>query len=155
MKVHTYEKAFLSVGGIFLVVCLGALFYASEALHKKLPGDVNRIDPLQVYSTPPFDKPGVRQTGPNAYDVVVIGQMWSFTPNAITIPVGADITFIATSTDVIHGLYIAGTRVNLMLVPGQVAKNTYRFEKAGEHLLICHEYCGLAHHNMFGKVTVK
>ena len=155
MKTHTYEKGFLAVGGVLLLGCLVALGYASVAMGIHLPGHSVKMDPQQVYTTPPFDKPGMRQTGPNSYDVVLIGQMWSFTPSEITVPVGADITFIATSTDVIHGFNIQHTRINMMLIPGQIARNTYRFKAPGEHLLICHEYCGLAHHTMFGKVTAK
>ena len=64
-------------------------------------------------------------------------------------------TFLAAATDVIHGLHISGTRVNMMLIPGQISRNTYRFEQPGEHLLICHEYCGAGHHLMSGKVIVE
>jgi cytochrome c oxidase subunit 2 len=65
------------------------------------------------------------------------------------------VTFIATSTDVLHGFEIAGTRLNMMLIPGQVAKNSYTFPEPGEHLIICHEYCGAGHHVMYGKVIVE
>jgi cytochrome c oxidase subunit 2 len=43
----------------------------------------------------------------------------------------------------------------MMLIPGQVSRNRYRFEQPGEYAIICHEYCGVGHHTMFGKVTVK
>jgi cytochrome c oxidase subunit 2 len=36
-----------------------------------------------------------------------------------------------------------------------VSRNSYRFRKPGEHLLICHEYCGLAHHTMYGRIIVE
>ena len=55
----------------------------------------------------------------------------------------------------IHGFFIPGTRVNMMLIPGQVSEFDYRFTKPGEYLLICHEYCGRLHHTMSGKVVVK
>ena len=42
-----------------------------------------------------------------------------------------------------------------MLIPGQVSRATYTFREPGEHLLVCHEYCGAGHHLMFGKVTVE
>ena len=81
--------------------------------------------------------------------------MWSFTPNEIRIPAGSEVTFLATSVDVIHGIHIEGTRVNMMLIPGQIARNTYRFEEPGEHLMVCHEYCGAGHHLMYGRVIVE
>ena len=108
-----------------------------------------------VYSTPPFDQPGVRQTGPNAYEAVIVSQAWAFNPSEIRVPAGADITFISTSIDVLHGLNVEGTRVNMMLIPGQVSRTVYRFDEPGEHLLICHEYCGVGHHTMYGKVIVE
>lgn len=155
MKIETYEKAFLALGAVLLVACLIALLYASVALGINLPGRAGEIDPLQVRNTPPFDQPGVRQVGPNTYEVVMYGQAWAFTPAEVRVPVGADVIFTATSVDVLHGLNVEGTRLNMMLIPGQISRNTYRFEEPGEYLLICHEYCGIQHHTMFGKVIVE
>src|SRR5690606_39883929 len=119
MKVHTYEKAFLTVGALLLVGCLGALFYASSARGIHVPGHEAHIDPALVRQTPPFDAPGVHQTGPNSYDAVIIGSAWSFTPSEIRVPAGAENTFVSTSTDGLHGLVMAGTRGNGMLIPGR------------------------------------
>jgi cytochrome c oxidase subunit 2 len=155
MRVHVYEKAFLWVGAVLLVVFLATLSYTSLAMGIHLPGHVMQVDPAQIRTIPPFDNPGVRQTGENRYEAVVLAQAWQFLPNEIRVPVGAEVTFIATSVDVLHGFEIAGTRLNMMLIPGQVSRNTYTFEKAGEHLIICHEYCGAGHHVMSGKVVVE
>lgn len=154
MKVHTYEKAFLAVGLAVLIACGVALVYASTmGIH--LPGKAGLLDPAQVARTAPFDKPGVHQTGPNRYDVVVISRAWSFNPAEVHVPAGAEITFITTSTDVIHGFMVGGTRLNMMVIPGQISKNTYTFSRPGEYLLVCHEYCGLGHHLMSGKIIVE
>lgn len=155
MKVHTYEKAFLSVAAVLLVACLFALLYASLARGVHLPGHVAEIDPRAVDTTPPFDQPGVRQTGPNEYEAVVIGAAWSFTPAEIRVPAGSTVTFISTSRDVLHGFHLARTRVNVMLIPGQVSRVEHTFDEPGEYLLICHEYCGLGHHLMSGRVVVE
>lgn len=155
MKVHTYEKAFLAVGIFVLLTSGAALIYASVARGIHLPGVSGRIDPRRVYQTPPFDKPGVRQTGPGRYEAVVVSQTWAFVPPEIRVPVDAEVTFTATSVDVIHGFNIEGTRLNMMLIPGQISRNSYRFSEPGEHLVICHEYCGLGHHTMAGKVIVE
>jgi cytochrome c oxidase subunit II len=122
MKIHTYEKAFLIVGAGLLGLCAIAIFYVSIAHGFALPGRVQRLDPQQVYSTPPFTEPGVRQISPGRYEVVMVGQAWSFNPSEIRVPAGAEITFIATTPDVLHGLHIEGTRVNMMLIPGQVSR---------------------------------
>lgn len=155
MRVDTYEKAFLWLGAIMLVAFGGALLYASIAMGIHLPGRAGLVDPQQLASTPPFDQPGVRQTGPNQFEAVMIGRVWTFEPSEVHVPAGAEVTFIVTTPDVIHGFAIEGTRINMMLIPGQVSKNSYTFEEPGEHLLICHEYCGLNHHTMFGKVIVE
>ncbi len=155
MRVHQYEKAFLTAGGIVLVLCLAALAWSTFVMGIHLPGHAGRIDPLAVRSTPPFDQPGVRQTGPGRYQAVVIATAWRFEPAEIRVPAGAEITFVSTTTDVLHGFNVEGTRLNMMLIPGQISRNTYTFNQPGEHLLICHEYCGLGHHMMAGRVIVE
>jgi cytochrome c oxidase subunit 2 len=155
MRVHAYERAFLSFGAGLLVVFAAALAWATLGMGMHLPGRAGRVDPASVMRTPPFDHPGVTQTGPGEYQAVLIGYTWGFQPAEIDVPSGAEVTFIATSTDVIHGFEVEGTRVNMMLIPGQVSRLTYRFRGPGEHLLICHEYCGLGHQTMHAKVVVQ
>jgi cytochrome c oxidase subunit II len=155
MKIHSFEKAFLAVGAGLLVACALALVYATYAHGIHLPDKAGMLDPKQVYTTPPFDNPGVRQTGENRYEVVLIGAAWTFTPAEIRVPAGAEITFISTATDVLHGFNIEGTRVNVMLIPGQISRVVHTFREPGEYLTICHEYCGLGHHIMAGKVIVE
>ena len=155
MDAKRYERIFLSLGAGLLVIFLGALVYAAVGMGIHLPGHAGEIDPRMLRSTPPFDSPGVRQVAPGSYEVVLIGQAWSFAPNEIHVPAGAEVRFRATSADVVHGFMLEGTRLNAMLIPGEITELVYRFEERGEHLLICHEYCGRGHHKMFGKVVVE
>lgn len=155
MTPEKMEKVFLSLSGAVLVVFLMALFYSAFGMGMHLPDRVGEVDPTQVRATPPFDEPGVREVGPGQYEVVMLGRAWAFEPNEIRLPVGAEVTFIATSTDVIHGVHLEGTRMNFMLIPGQIARVTYTFRQPGEHLIICHEYCGAGHHLMYGTVIVE
>lgn len=155
MKIHTLEKAFLGAGATVLVACAAALLYATFGMGIHLPGDHGRIHPDQVATTPPFDNPGVRPLPDGRYEAVVIGSAWRFEPAELRVPTGVEILFTATATDVIHGFNIEGTRLNMMLVPGQVSRNTYTFREPGEYLLICHEYCGLGHHLMAGRIIVE
>lgn len=148
------EKVFLTLSAAMLVVFLMALFYSAYGMGMHLPGRDAQLDPAEVRSTPPFDEPGLRQVGPARYEAVFIGRAWGFEPNGITVPVGAEVTFIATATDVVHGFHVEGTRVNFMLLPGQVARVTTTFNAPGEHLIICHEYCGAGHHLMYATVNV-
>jgi cytochrome c oxidase subunit 2 len=155
MKIHTWEKGFLAAGLVVLIGCMGALVYASFGRHIHLPGAAGQIDPRNLTTTPPFDQPGLREVAPGQYEAVIIARVWSFEPPELRVPVGAEITFIATSADVLHGFNVEGTRLNMMLIPGQISRNRYTFEEPGEHLLICHEYCGIGHHTMAGRIIVE
>ncbi len=156
------ERFFLIVAGILLVGFLAAVGYAAVGMHIHLPGHGSQIHYTSeqgllkvVRHTPPFDRPGLRQVAPGKYEAVFIARTWSFVPDKIEVPRGSEVTFIATSGDVVHGFYIAGTRVNMMLLPGEVSRMTYRFDHPGNYLLLCHEYCGHLHETMSGEVKVQ
>ena len=86
--------------------------------------------------------------------VRAIGQQYSFTPQCVVVPIDTPITIRATSPDVIHGFLIEGTNINTMLVPGYIASLPVRFKNAGEHMMPCHEFCGVGHEGMWAKVKV-
>jgi cytochrome c oxidase subunit 2 len=155
MRAERYEKAFLLLSGAVLVLFIGALAFATLGMGIHLPGRAGEIDPKAVRSTPPFDHPGVRQVGPGRYEAVVLAQAWRYDPQEIDVPAGSTVTFRVTSADVIHGFYIEGTRVNFMVLPGEITEETYTFREPGEHRLICDEYCGAGHQLMAGKVVVR
>jgi len=157
-----YEERFLIAAGVVLLLFLGALAYSAVAMHIVLPSAHGMIHysadrPLRLVlrKTPPFDNPGVREVSPGRYEVVIVAYAWQFVPDEIEIPAGAEVTFMGTSADVIHGFFIPGTRINTMLIPGEVSEFTYRFAKPGKYLLLCHEYCGQLHHTMHADVVVK
>ncbi|HEY8448142.1 MAG TPA: cytochrome c oxidase subunit II [Thermomicrobiales bacterium] len=160
MHIERLEKIFMVLGGILLAVGIAAIGASVLAADVHLPAPSGRIDPRTVRTTPPFDQPGVRQIGPNEYEAVIVAYIWAFqvspdiSSNEIHVPVGANVTFKVTSTDVIHGFMIERTDVNAMIIPGQVTEVSYTFDKPGEYLIICHEYCGTGHHTMFAKVIV-
>lgn len=155
MNAERMEKAFLILSGGLLGAFLLALLYATVGHDIQLPGNAGTIIPSEVRQTPPFDNPGLREIEPGRYEAVMLGIAWVFQPNEIRIPAGSEVTFILTSTDVIHGFNIEGTTVNGMLIPGQITRITHTFRTPGEHLIICHEYCGIQHHTMYGRVIVE
>ncbi|MBY7143074.1 cytochrome c oxidase subunit II [Virgibacillus sp. NKC19-3] len=118
------------------------------------PSDTAQIDPQKVNETAPFDNPGVFEVGENEYEVVMTLQAFGFTPNEIEVPAGAEVTFIMTTEDVIHGFQIAGTNVNAMVVPGRIQTITETFDEPGEYLILCNEYCGAGHQMMSATITV-
>jgi cytochrome c oxidase subunit 2 len=113
------------------------------------------LAPELVDTTAPFNTPGLVKIGDNEYRATVVSRIWTFQPNNLTIPKGATVHFEVTSPDVVHGLYIPGTNVNIMALPGHITEFTYTFKKPGDYLVLCHEYCGTGHQNMMGKVTVQ
>ena len=153
--VYLYELAWILPSIAIPVGMLAALLVTAFGAGIHVPSIAGRIDPTRVTETAPFDRPGVVKTGPVSYEVRMIGQIWAFTPNEIRVPVGSTVTFVATSKDVIHGLFIPGANVNVMLIPGQISRVTARFDREGEFFMACHEYCGIAHHTMGGKVIVE
>lgn len=96
-------------------------------------------------NTAPFDNPGVYQTGENEYEVVMTLQTFSFEPSENTLPKGAEVTFIMTSKDVVHGINAPHTHLNTMIVPGQAQRIIQRFHESEAFLLICNDYCGTGH----------
>ena len=86
--------------------------------------------------------------------VRLIGMQYSFTPQCLLVPTDTDITIRGTSADAVHGFNIAKTRVNVMLVPGYIATAKARFREPGDHVMPCHEYCGVGHAAMWAHVKV-
>ena len=153
--VYLYELAWILPSIAIPIGMLAALTVTAFGAGIHLPTVEGRVVAAQVAQTAPFDAPGVKQTGPGRYEAVLTSQIWTFAPNELRVPVGSTVTFVATSKDVVHGLLIPRAHVNVMLLPGQVARVTARFEQPGEYPMFCHEYCGIAHHTMWGKVIVE
>src|SRR5574337_770595 len=153
--IYLYELAWILPSIAIPVGILVALLVTVFGVGIHLPGNAGRVDPATLAATAPFDKPGVVQLGPGRYEVHLIAGVWFFMPNEIRIPADSTVTFVATSRDVVHGLFIPRANINVMLLPGQLARVTTHFTRPGEYLLVCHEYCGIAHHTMSGKVIVE
>ena len=152
MSIERLEKYFLWAAGAVLLVFFLTVSVSAFAWGMQLPNPDGRVDPENL--TAPFDKPELREIAPGQYEAVLTAQTWAFLPNKLDIPVGSTVTFKITSKDIIHGFEIPGKRANVMIIPGQVSTVTVKFDKPGEFLYICHEYCGITHHVMFGKITV-
>jgi len=155
MKMPRQEEIWLVLSISILVLSMVFTGYQTFALGMGPPSNKETIDPQKVDETAPFDEPGIYQTGDNEYEVVMTLQAFSFNPGDIEIPVGAEVTFIMTSKDVIHGFQIAGTNVNAMVTPGHIQTITETFDEPGEYLVICNEYCGAGHQIMSTTITVK
>jgi cytochrome c oxidase subunit 2 len=155
MHIHRYEKWWMTFGISMLFVFLGLIAFAAFADNINPPSGMKQIDPTKVASTPPFDHPGLRRMPDGSYEAYYVAQVFSFNPASINVPLGGKVTFYVTSPDVVHGFFIPHTDINMMVVPGWVNMASHTFSKPGEYLLLCHEYCGIGHQNMFAKIEVR
>jgi cytochrome c oxidase subunit II len=155
MHIHRYERWWMTFGIAMLLIFMATIFFAAFAEGFNPASDTQTIDPTKVSSTPPFDHPGLHRNADGTYDAYYVAQIFSFNPAKITIPVGSMVTFYATSADVVHGFQISQTDVNMMVMPGWVNDASHRFTRPGTYLLICNEYCGIGHQNMFATIEVK
>lgn len=82
-------------------------------------------------------------------------EAFQFVPNEITVPQGAEVTFIMTSKDVVHGVNVPHTNLNTMVMPGHIQEITQTFHESEEFIMICNEYCGTGHNMMSATITVE
>jgi len=160
MHIDPKERNYIVVTIALVVVFATALLVSAFAYDIQVPTPYERVNPNTIatpgnspWGDPPADR--VRELAPNKYEAYILAQVWAYTPNRITVPKGSTITFYVTSKDVQHGFIIAGTNINMMVIPGQVSTLTATFDKAGEYNMVCNEYCGVGHQTMFGTIIVE
>jgi len=144
--VYLWELAWILPSIALPVGMLAALAVTAFGAGINVAGDRGRIDPTKVAEHALFREPGVAEIAPGQYEVRMTGQIWAFAPNEGRVP---------TSKDLVHGLFVPRHNVNVMLLPGQISHAQARFDTPGEYPIICHEYCGIAHHTMAGKIIVE
>ena len=154
MHVDPFERGWMLAAIVILVVFAIAVTIAGLSMGIQLPAPEARVDPNTVAQSGPFAQPGLRELVPGKYEAYILAQIWLFNPREISVPKGSEVTFYVTSKDVQHGFKLEGTNINFMVIPGQVSKLSYRFDRPGTYNWVCHEYCGLGHAAMYGTVTV-
>jgi cytochrome c oxidase subunit 2 len=157
MEIHRFEKVWAAVSLLLIAGFIATVTYGAVGAGVTMVDDSGgEVDPNALDETE-FADPGVERVGEDEYAVHVVARQFLFQPGTsspIRVPADADVTFYITSADVVHGFEIAGTNVNTMVIPGQVAEITVRFDETGEYGIVCHEYCGAAHHTMAGQLVV-
>ncbi len=150
------EKRWATISIVIIIVL--ALLAAFAGIHQvTMPqARVETTDPTRLHLSGEFVESnlGSALESNGAVTVRAIGQQYSFTPACILVPAQTPITMRATSADVVHGILVQGTNVNTMLVPGYVSEQFMRFEKTGDYLMPCQEFCSFGHEGMWGKVRV-
>lgn len=154
MKVDPYERLWMGAGAVLIVAFVATIAYGAFARSHHPPSHVETIDPQQVWSSPKFQPLGVVERADGSVEVRVIAHMFAFQRPEIEVPAGRPVTFRLSSVDVIHGFQIVGTNANTMVIPGYVSEFTTVFDRPGEYLIVCNEYCGLSHHVMTATLVV-
>jgi cytochrome c oxidase subunit 2 len=141
----------LVVAFLFFVMVVTGLHWAAQP-----PSNVEPIDASRLHLSGEFMEANLgTAVQPDGSAIVrVLAQQYSFAPACIVVPTQTPVRFRVTSPDVVHGFLIAGTNVNTMVVPGFVAEVRARFERPGEHVMPCHEYCSVGHEGMWARVRV-
>jgi cytochrome c oxidase subunit II len=139
------------VAFVFAVIIVTGLHWAAQP-----PSNVETIDASRLHLSGEFMEAnlGTAAQADGSVVVRVLAEQYSFVPQCIIVPTDTTVVFRVTSPDVVHGFLITGTNVNSMVIPGFVSELRTRFEQPGEHPMPCHEFCGVGHEGMWGRVKV-
>lgn len=140
------EKRIVATAAVFVLALTGVI-----ALSVRLSGIGL---PTCITDVRPFREAKLIEQGPKRYELHYVARMWTFEPADVSVPPGSTVDLYLSAADVTHGMQIVGTNVNLMAVPGAVNYARVKFDRAGDYLVVCNEYCGVAHHNMAGHIHV-
>lgn len=150
------ERRWAAISILIVVFLTGMAAYAGIHQATMPQTQVETIDPVTLHMSGEFVETnlGSAVEPDGSVTVRVVGQQYSFTPSCILVPNDTRVTIRGTSADVVHGLLIEQTNVNAMLVPGYVSQLSTRFDRAGDHLMPCQEFCSVGHEGMWAKVKV-
>lgn len=153
-QIAKWERRWIAASGLMSLtfVILIAYNLATEGAH--VAQTAARGTPSTLLSQPMFTEPGVRVTGPGQVQVSLVAQAFDFVPARVEVPVGAEVTFLLTARDVIHGWQVDRTNLNVEVIPGEVSIVRYTFTEPGTYRVTCNEYCGIGHHAMLGEIRV-
>jgi cytochrome c oxidase subunit 2 len=154
--VERIERRWATVAVVIIVMLVVTAIFAGLHQATMPQSRVETADPRTLHLRGEFIEGnlGSAVEPDGSVTVRAIGQQFSFTPQCILVPTDTRVTLRMTSADVVHGLLITGTTVNLMLVPGYISSLTARFDTPGERYMPCHEFCGMGHEGMWGKIKV-
>ena len=124
MHIDLYEKWWMGISIVVLLIFSTAIGVAGFALGVQVPEPEERIDPTTVDQHPEFGNPGLRELAPGQYKAYVVAKAspWRFYPDDMKIPAGSTVEFHVTSGDVQHGFEIPRNNVNVMVIPGQISR---------------------------------
>ena len=156
MKIDLYERLWMWAAAVMIAIFITIIGVSTFAYGQHPPSHVETIEPSRIFTDPRFSKIGQAVAMPDGtIEVQIVAVMFTFAPAEVHVPAGRPIRFRLTSADVTHGFMISGTNANAMLVPGYISQFTTVFNRPGDYLIVCHEFCGNGHHLMSGRLIVE
>lgn len=134
------EKKIIAVAAVFVLALTGVIAMSVKMFGITVPTCLTDVKP--------FADGKLMEQAPKRYELHYLARMWKFEPDDVYVEPGSVVDLYLSTADVTHGMQIVGTNVNLMAVPGAVNYARVKFDRAGDYVVVCNEYCGAAHHNM-------
>ena len=94
------------------------------------------------------DPPATPQT------IQLVARKFVFTPEQVTVKAGQRLQLVLRTLDFAHGFSLPDLKLRADLVPGQEVTLALQFDKPGEYVFLCDNYCGDGHEDMFGRFVV-
>lgn len=150
------EARWSKVVAAVIVFLVAMMAYMSLHWAAMPPVRTETIDPATLHIGGEFVEGnlGSRLEPDGSVTVRVLANQYSFTPSCILVPANTPVLFRGTAADVVHGFSVTAGNVNLMLIPGYISNLHAKFEKTGEHVMPCHEFCGTGHAAMWAHVKI-
>lgn len=91
---------------------------------------------------------------PGSHELRIAASQYEYSPAVISVNQGDRVTIELVSTDVVHGLYLDGYKLEVTADPGQTASLSFIADKSGTFRFRCSVTCGPLHPFMIGKLRV-
>ncbi len=153
-QIAKWERRWIAVSGLLMLGFIVLIAYSLATEGANIAQTTARGTPQSLLQQPLFSEPGLRVTGPGQVQVSLVAQAFSWMPETVRVPVGAEVEFYLTARDVIHGWQVERTNLNVEVIPGEVSRLRYTFTQPGRYRVSCNEYCGIGHQNMIGWIEV-
>ncbi len=100
---------------------------------------------------------------PNSYEINVTARKWSWSftyPNGavstdLHVPVNRPVKLRMSSEDVIHSFFVPAFRVKADVLQGRYSYVWFEATRVDTFNIVCAEYCGTAHSDMYASVVVQ
>ena len=150
------ETRWAWIVGAIIAFLVAMMAYMSLHWAAMPPVRMETIDPTTLHIAGEFVETNLGSAAEpdGSVTVRVLANQYSFTPQCLVVPANTWLRFRGTAADVVHGFSVSHSNVNMMLIPGYISNFQTRFERTGEHVMPCHEFCGNGHAAMWAHVQV-